>query len=199
MNNTLSFDELPAKFDLREYGWVSPVKNQGFMGACWAFGNMAALESALMRYANVTYSLSVNNAQNSMIKYSKYESTSYVEGGHLEHVMQYLINWLGIFPDVYDGYDELGKISSLYITPENIHIQNAVLIPKRINVEDNDLIKEVLIKYGVVAVNHMRISMKADIIILLPMHYITMAKTLQTMRLLSWVGTTIILQAISIP
>lgn len=114
MNNTLSFDELPAKFDLREYGWVSPVKNQGFMGACWAFGNMAALESALMRYANVTYSLSVNNAQNSMIKYSKYESTSYVEGGHLEHVMQYLINWLGIFHDVYDGYDELGKISSLY-------------------------------------------------------------------------------------
>jgi len=154
LNNTLSFDELPEKFDLREYGWVSPVKNQGFMGACWAFGNMAALESALMRYANVTYSLSVNNIQNSMLKYSKYGQTALVEGGSNENALQYLINWLGIFPDEYDGYDELGKISSLYITPENIHIQNVVIIPKRENADDNDLIKEALIKYGVVSTQH---------------------------------------------
>ena len=32
VNNTLSFDEIPEKFDLRDYGWVTPVKNQGFMG-----------------------------------------------------------------------------------------------------------------------------------------------------------------------
>ena len=72
INNTLSFDEMPEKFDLREYGWVTPVKNQGFMGACWAFGNLAALESAFMRYTNTTYSFSVNNMQNSMLQYSKY-------------------------------------------------------------------------------------------------------------------------------
>lgn len=82
VNGTLPFDELPEKFDLRDYGWVSPVKDQGFDGACWMFGNLAALESALMRYANVTYSLSVNNAQNSMVQYSKYGQIGVPEGGN---------------------------------------------------------------------------------------------------------------------
>ena len=153
LNNTLSFDKLPEKFDLRDYGWVTPVKNQGFMGACWAFGNLAAFESALLRYTNKTYSLSVNNAQNSMLAYSKYGCDDIFEGGLAETAIAYLIDWLGIFPEEYDGYDELGKISSLLITPENIHIQNAVVIPPRKNATDNDLIKNALIKYGAVAVS----------------------------------------------
>ena len=42
----------------------------------------------------------------------------------------------------------------MYITPEDIHIQNVVVIPARKNVYDNDLIKDALIKYGAVAVAH---------------------------------------------
>ncbi len=154
INNTLYFDEMPERFDLRDYNWVTPVKNQGFMGACWAFGNLAALESTLLRYANKTYSLSVNNAQNSMLRYSKYGCDTLVEGAWSSTAVAYLIDWLGIFPEEYDSYDELGKISSLFITPEDIHIQNVVVIPPRKNSTDNDQIKNALIQYGVVAVNH---------------------------------------------
>ncbi|MBQ7927262.1 MAG: hypothetical protein IJ287_00740 [Methanobrevibacter sp.] len=154
VNNTLSFDEIPEKFDLRDYGWVTPVKNQGFMGACWAFGNLAALESSLLRYTNVTYSLSVNNMQNSLLQYSKYGRVTSVEGGRYYSAVAYLIDWLGIFPEEYDGYDELGKISSLYITPDNLHITNVVVIPERKNAQDNDLIKNALINYGAVSVSH---------------------------------------------
>ena len=154
LNNTIQYDELPDKFDLRDYGWVSPVKNQGFSGSCWAFGNMAALESALMRYANITYSLSVNNVQNSAIKYSKYGSTKFSEAAGNYNGVGYLVNWLGIYPDEYDGYDELGKISPLYATPDDIHILNAVILPERKDVYDNDLIKETLIKYGALSVVH---------------------------------------------
>ena len=124
------------------------------MGACWAFGNMAALESALMRYANVTYSFSVNNVQNSMLKYSKYGDDNSYEGAYSFTAAAYLIDWLGVFPDEYDGYDELGKISSLYITPDDIHIQNVVIISGRKNAEDNVLIKNALLKYGAVAATH---------------------------------------------
>ena len=153
-NNTISFDKIPVKFDLRNYGWITPVKDQGFMGSCWAFGNMAALESSLLRYTNVTYSLSVNNMQNSMLKYSKYGVDTLSEGGNAFTAVAYLIDWLGVFPEEYDGYDELGKISSLYITPENIHIQNAVVIPAIKTATDRDLIKNALINYGAVAASH---------------------------------------------
>jgi C1A family cysteine protease len=153
-NNTISFDKMPVKFDLRNYSWVTPVKDQGFMGSCWAFGNMAALESSLLRYTNVTYSLSVNNMQNSMLKYSKYGVDTLSEGGNAFTAVAYLIDWLGGFSDDYDGYDELGKISSLYITPENIHIQNAVVIPTMKTASDRDLIKNALINYGAVAASH---------------------------------------------
>ena len=37
LNNTISVDTLPKKFDLRDWGWVSPIRNQGWMGACWTF------------------------------------------------------------------------------------------------------------------------------------------------------------------
>ena len=153
LNNTISFDELPAKFDLRDYGWVTPVKDQGFMGSCWAFGNIGALESALLRYTNVTYSLSVNNMQNSMLRYSKYGGLDHVEGGTNMNGAFYLMDWLGIFPDSYDGYDELGKISSLYISPEDIHIENVVAIPgKKDNKNYAVLLKEALVEYGAVSV-----------------------------------------------
>ncbi len=154
INNSLSFDKIPVKFDLRNYSWVTPVKDQGFMGACWAFGNMAALESSLLRYANVTYSLSVNNMQNSMLKFSKYGEDTLGEGGNAFTAVAYVIDWLGVFPEEYDGYDELGKISSLYITPNDIHLQNVVVIPQIKNAEDRDLIKNALINYGAVAASH---------------------------------------------
>ena len=154
INNSLSFDKMPVKFDLRDYNWVTPVKDQGFMGSCWAFGNMAALESSLLRYANKTYSLSVNNMQNSMLKYSKYGEDTIAEGGNAFTAIAYLVDWLGVFPEEYDGYDEMGKISSLYITPENIHIQNAVVIPSIKKAADRDLIKNALINYGAVAASH---------------------------------------------
>ncbi len=153
LNSTLYFEELPEKFDLRNYRWVTPVKNQGFMGACWAFGNMAALESALLRYANKTYSLSVNNMQNSMLKYSKYGTILISEGAYPFTSIAYLIDWLGVFPDDYDDYDELGKISSLFITPEDIHIQNVAVVPS-INATNRDLLKNALISYGAVAASH---------------------------------------------
>lgn len=153
-NNSLSFDKMPAVFDLREKGWVTPVKDQGFMGACWAFGNMAALESSLLRYTNKTYSLSVNNMQNSMLKFSKYGEDTIAEGGNAFTAVAYVIDWLGVILEDYDGYDELGKISSLYITPENIRLQNVVVIPTIKTAADRDLIKNALVSYGAVAASH---------------------------------------------
>ncbi len=47
---------LPARYDLRDYGRISPVKNQGIPGPCWAFAALGAMESNYL-----TQSLSTKN------------------------------------------------------------------------------------------------------------------------------------------
>ena len=153
INNTIYFDELPKQFDLRDYNLTTPVKDQGFMGSCWAFGNMAALESALLKYTNKTYSLSVNNMQNLMLKYSKYGSDTLAEGGNPFTAMAYLIDWLGVFDGDYEEYDEMGKISLFFGTTDNIQVQNVVVVPP-MNANNRNLLKNAIINYGAAAVSH---------------------------------------------
>ncbi|MBR6024037.1 MAG: hypothetical protein IK044_03620 [Methanobrevibacter sp.] len=154
INNTINVETLPKRFDLRDWGWVSSVKNQGNMGACWAFGTTAALESVLIRYANITYDFSENNLQNSMLKYSKYGTISMSEGGFPSLGGNYYVSWLGVSPAEYDTYDELGKISPLIATPEDVHIKDTVFIPIRNNSTDNDPLKRALLEYGAVAIGY---------------------------------------------
>lgn len=50
---------LPTSVDWREQGIVTPVKDQGGCGSCWAFASVAALESQIALQTNTLFSLSV--------------------------------------------------------------------------------------------------------------------------------------------
>ncbi|WP_298524257.1 C1 family peptidase [uncultured Methanobrevibacter sp.] len=154
INNTITVENLPARFDLRDWGWVSSVKNQGNMGGCWAFGTTGALESTLIRYANITSDFSENNLQNSMLRYSKYGFKNSSEGGNAKLAMGYYISWMGAFPDQFEAFDQLGKISPLIATPNDVHILNIVLVSPRNNSTDNDRHKWAILKYGSMEVNY---------------------------------------------
>lgn len=41
-------DRFPSSYDLRALGRVTPIKDQGGCGSCWAFATMGALESWLL-------------------------------------------------------------------------------------------------------------------------------------------------------
>ena len=50
---------LPASFDLRDTGKLTPVRNQGVLQNCWAFAALGSLESSLLPGA--AYNLSEDN------------------------------------------------------------------------------------------------------------------------------------------
>ena len=47
--------ELPTRYDLREYGVVTPVKSQAPWGSCWSFGATAAAETSILSAMGETY------------------------------------------------------------------------------------------------------------------------------------------------
>lgn len=42
-------DDLPVSYDIRKFGWVSPVRRQSPFGTCWAFAAIGAMESNYLR------------------------------------------------------------------------------------------------------------------------------------------------------
>lgn len=48
---------LPASFDWRDYGVVTPAKNQGGCGSCWAFATVGCMESKIILAGGPVYNL----------------------------------------------------------------------------------------------------------------------------------------------
>ena len=140
---------LPKKYDLRDYGFVTPVRNQGSGGNCWAFAAMAALESAILKATNVTYDLSEENMKNIASKYSSYGwSMETNVGGYDKMAIGYLTSWLGPVNESEDGYSPKSLLSPLL--DSDIHIQNIEFLTRN-SYTDNDAIKKAIMDYGAVS------------------------------------------------
>ena len=153
LNNTISVDTLPKRFDLSDWGWVSPVKDQGWMGACWTFGMTGTLESALLKATGIAAELSENNMQDTMLKYSPYGMTSFLEGGANIASVGYLLSWLGAFIQNADTYDEIGKLSPLLTTNNDIHVQDVMFTPNN-EIPNGTHLKLAILKYGSIDVSY---------------------------------------------
>ena len=147
LNNTINVTTLPSRFDLRDWGWMSTVKDQGWMGACWTFGMTGTLESALLKAAGITTDFSENNMRDTMLKYSIYGSDFISEGGTNLYSTSYLLSWLGAIAYDADIYDEMGKVSAVITTLNDIHVQDLIFIPNN-EIPNGTKLKEAILKYG---------------------------------------------------
>jgi C1A family cysteine protease len=139
--------EFPAAFSLIDEGRVtSPVRSQGSDGTCWAFSNIAALESAiLIKYGQET-DLSEDNVAG-LSGFWTSRAQRYISGGYDFMAVAHFARWAGPLTEAYDPYDgrpRTGKAVN--------HVQDVVMIPGRGSDLDNDLIKQLVRDNGALSV-----------------------------------------------
>ncbi|WP_069592535.1 C1 family peptidase [Methanosphaera sp. WGK6] len=148
INNINSINNLPSRYDLRDYGYVTSVKNQGSEGNCWAFATIATLESCILKATNNNYDLSEMNLKNIMALFSQSGwCISPNRGGYDNMPIAYLVGWLGPVLEIEDNNTE-SLISP--VLRSLVHVNNVYGIPSRKNYTDNDIVKEAIMKYGAV-------------------------------------------------
>ncbi len=128
--------ELPKRYDMRELGRVTPVRDQGLYGTCWAFASLAALETTLTPQENLVFSPDHMSLCNSF-------SLGQNEGGEYTMAIAYMASWQG---PVYESDDPYGDGETNPNLKARKHLEEAqILAPK-----DYVAIKEAIYKYGAV-------------------------------------------------
>ena len=125
---------VPTRYDLRERGRMSVIKNQGNYGTCWAFAATSALESSLLPEENMLFSVDHMSMSNS------FDADQY-EGGEYTMGMAYLAAWQGPVYEEDDPYGD-GKTNSKLKAVK--HVQEMRIIDGK----DYEAIKEAVFKYG---------------------------------------------------
>ncbi|MGL4773478.1 MAG: lectin like domain-containing protein [Clostridium sp.] len=137
-----SLQTFPSSYDLRSLGRVSPVKDQGPIGSCWAFATYGSLESSLLPGELNDFS------ENNLINEHGFDLGPGA-GGNQEMSTAYLTRWSGPIAEAEDPYTGVIHPSPSGLTPVK-HVQEIRLFPNRISPTDNDRIKNALMDYGAI-------------------------------------------------
>ncbi|MHC1681730.1 MAG: lectin like domain-containing protein [Clostridiaceae bacterium] len=131
---------LPSKFDLRGIkGKLSPIRNQGSSGSCWAFATYGSLESALR--PKIVTDFSENNLKNN----SGFDGSPNGGGNQLMSTA-YLARWSGPVAEASDPYKPTSTVSKTYAS--QAHVQNVMFLTDRRSALDNSTIKSAIMNYG---------------------------------------------------
>jgi len=136
----------PSFYDLRAYGKVTDVRDQGSCGACWTFGAMASIESNLKPDETRDFSEQHLNSTHGF-------DYPICEGGHAWMTTAYVARWDGPIneSDLVYPYSAATPSATAYTTQK--HVQQVAFLPERQNYLDNNAVKYCLTQVGVVEVS----------------------------------------------
>lgn len=133
---------LPSSYDLRSLNKLTPVKDQGNYGTCWAFGAFGSLESSLL--PGETWRFSEDN----LVLNSGFDASPegpYNHGGVYDMATAYLARWGGPVRQDEDAYGD--SYTPPGLSPHK-HIQEVLYLPNKSGPTNNDLIKNAVMTYG---------------------------------------------------
>nr|XP_015192100.1 PREDICTED: cathepsin K-like [Lepisosteus oculatus] len=93
--------KLPKAIDYRKLGYVTPVRNQGSCGSCWAFSSAGALEGQLKKTTGQLVSLSPQNLVDCV------KENDGCGGGYMTNAFKYVMTNRGI--DSEESYPYVGE------------------------------------------------------------------------------------------
>jgi C1A family cysteine protease len=140
---------LPATFDLRILGAVTPVRDQGQCGSCWAFASYSSLESFLI-YKGVPRQ-NLNFSEGDLNQYHGFD-TRECEGGNYIMTTAYLARWNGPVDEVDEPYPYISMATPGVAVKK--HVQYVWFIPDRAapGKDYNTTVKTAIQSYGAVSV-----------------------------------------------
>lgn len=127
-------EPLPRRYDGREQGRTSVVKDQGELGTCWAFASMLSLENALLPEESWDFS-------EDHMSHDPSFHLGQNDGGEYTMAMAYLLSWQGPVTEEQDPYGD-------GFSPENLdavkHVQQVQVLPEY----DMESIKRAVLRNG---------------------------------------------------
>jgi uncharacterized repeat protein (TIGR02543 family) len=162
---------LPVRFDAREKGWVTPVKNQGNYGTCWAFTGISSIESSMIsngfkiKGKKVDNTLDLSELHLSYFTYNpvtdplgntkgdtsnKYpKNAMYHIGANEYNVVMSLASWSGVVNEKTVPYSRItdNKLEHSLAYKSVARLQNANFI----SMQDTNEVKKEIMKKGSVS------------------------------------------------
>ncbi|MCR5635837.1 MAG: hypothetical protein K6F76_01460 [Clostridiales bacterium] len=165
-------DDIPASYDSRTTGCITPVKFQGDYGSCWAHASLSACESSLIK--NNGYDKSINlseahlcysaygeaydalglTAGDSTIIVPEYREYGAIDfGGDIYSSTLTLARWEGVVDEIKNpefAYSNASVNYSFASQPEKAYSLNCAVLTNAywVRTEDANAVKRMIMKYG---------------------------------------------------